>query len=111
MPEESAPLAVVTMTAGHAMLELASNFPNQEKVCLALVTNCPDDEDALRIDVNFEPAVITIEETATLLKVSQHTVRYLLRQGKLERLDIDDETRITWSSLVAFVESQARFPA
>jgi excisionase family DNA binding protein len=99
------------MTAGHPMLKIAADYPSQERACLAVVMNSKDDDGTLLVDINFEPAVVTLEEAAYLLKVTHKTVRRLLHEGKLERLDIEDLVRVTWSSLVAFVQSKGQLPA
>lgn len=89
----------------HAIVEAATNmikpyslssFSEEDLVMALIGENKKQEQSRLR-------ELVTTKETAQSLKVSERTVYNLIKSGGLERIKIGRATRITSSSLEAYI--------
>lgn len=99
--------ALVSVSPEHQLLGELPGWRTEGWVGLARTQRC-EEEGKVTVDINFEPAFVTVKEAAVLLRVSPSTVRRLVQQGKLDVRQFGAERLITWESLVVLAEIEAR---
>lgn len=94
------------ITSGDPSLSEYRGWMREGWVGLARTSPCEDEYGKVKIEINFEPVFVTVQEAAVLLRVTPSTIRRLIQQGKLDLRQFGSERRITWESLVVLAEIQ-----
>ena len=101
MIEENSTRPEISMSAGHP--SLGAWIPKSH-VVLARVTASSNEDGKPLLQCELIPALVSIKDAASLLRVSERTIRRLLEKGDLKRCQIGRSVKVQWDSLVTLAE-------